>query len=192
MSLSPGTKSSPVGSACATASSSGTCPTSIIVGRAGELLIDAALELRRRGVDATALIVGDGSRREVLEAHAVEREAGDAVHFTGRIPHDRVSQYYAQLDVFVIPRINERAARLVTPLKPFEAMAPGLPTVVSDLPALQEITGNGDRGLTFTTGDASSLADVLEGPAASPTDRRGACRQGAPVGARAPHVGAQR
>jgi glycosyltransferase involved in cell wall biosynthesis len=137
-----------------------------------ELLIDAALELRRRGVDATALIVGDGSRREVLEAHAVEREAGDAVHFTGRIPHDQVSQYYAQLDVFVIPRINERAARLVTPLKPFEAMALGLPLVVSDLPALQEITGNGDRGLTFTTGDASSLADVLEGLAASPTDRQ--------------------
>ncbi|MGN7248706.1 glycosyltransferase family 4 protein [Janibacter anophelis] len=137
-----------------------------------ELLVDAALELRRRGVDATALIVGDGSRRELLEAHAAERGAGDAVHFTGRIPHDEVSQYYAQLDVFVIPRINERAARLVTPLKPFEAMALGLPLVVSDLPALQEITGNGDRGRTFVTGDASSLADVLEELATSADARQ--------------------
>ena len=136
-----------------------------------ELLIDAALELRRRGVDATALVVGDGKRRELLEEHARERQAGDAVHFTGRIPHDEVSQYYAQLDVFVIPRVDERAARLVTPLKPYEAMALGVPLVVSDLPALQEITGDGDRGETFVTGDATSLADVLEELAGS-SERR--------------------
>lgn len=136
-----------------------------------ELLIDAALELRRRGVDATALIVGDGKRRELLEGHARRQEAGDAVLFTGRIPHTEVSQYYAQLDVFVIPRVDERAARLVTPLKPYEAMALGVPLVVSDLPALQEITGDGERGETFTTGDVAALADVLERLAGSPQRR---------------------
>ncbi len=137
-----------------------------------ELLIDAAVELGRRGVPATALIVGDGSRRELLEQHARDVGAEDVVHFTGRIPHDDVAQYYAQIDVFVIPRINERAARLVTPLKPYEAMALGIPLVVSDLPALREITGDGARGETFVTGDGSSLADVLERLAASPDRRR--------------------
>ncbi|TQM95169.1 glycosyltransferase involved in cell wall biosynthesis [Ornithinimicrobium humiphilum] len=127
-----------------------------------ELLVDAAVELRRRGVPATALIVGDGNRRELLEAHAREVGAGDAVHFTGKVPHTEVGDYYAQLDVFVIPRIDERAARLVTPLKPYEAMALSVPLVVSDLPALREITGDGERGETFTTGDARSLADVLQ------------------------------
>ncbi|USQ80322.1 glycosyltransferase family 4 protein [Ornithinimicrobium faecis] len=136
-----------------------------------ELLIDAALELRRRGVPATALIVGEGSRREVLEQHARDVDAGDAVLFTGRIPHDEVGDYYAQLDVFVVPRIDERAARLVTPLKPYEAMALGIPLVVSDLPALQEITGDGQRGETFRTGDALSLADVLEQLARDPARR---------------------
>lgn len=137
-----------------------------------ELLIDAALELHRRGVAATALIVGDGTRRERLEQYARDRDAGDAVHFTGRIPHEEVGRYYAQLDVFVIPRINERAARLVTPLKPYEAMALGVPLVVSDLPALREVTGDGLRGETFATGDGTSLADVLEGLAGSPQRRR--------------------
>lgn len=136
-----------------------------------ELLIDAAVELRRRGVAATALIVGDGSRRELLEQHARDVGAEDIVHFTGRIPHEEVAQYYAQIDVFVIPRINERAARLVTPLKPYEAMALGIPLVVSDLPALREITGDGARGETFITGDGSSLAEVLERLAASPEGR---------------------
>jgi len=136
-----------------------------------ELLIDAAVELRRRGVPATALIVGDGRRRGELEQLAQRRQAGDAVIFTGRVPHDRVLDYYALLDVFVIPRVDERAARLVTPLKPFEAMAAGIPLVTSDLPALREITGDGRRGRYFRAGDAGGLADVLAGLHADPAER---------------------
>lgn len=136
-----------------------------------ELLIDAAVELNRRGVPATALIVGDGSRREFLEQHAKQVHAGESVVFTGKVPHDRVNDYYAQYDVFVIPRVDERAARLVTPLKPFEAMAGRIPLLVSDLPALQEITGHGERGATFRTGDAVDLADVLQALADDPERR---------------------
>jgi glycosyltransferase involved in cell wall biosynthesis len=72
-----------------------------------------------------------------------------------------VPDYYALLDVFVIPRVPERAARLVTPLKPFEAMAAGIPLVTSDLEALREIVGDGERGLTFAAGNAEALASVL-------------------------------
>lgn len=143
-----------------------------------ELLIDAAVELRGRGVPATALIVGDGTRRTFLESRAQEVGAGDAVVFTGRVPHDTVLDYYAQYDVFVIPRVDERAARLVTPLKPFEAMATGIPLLVSDLPALREITGNGVRGLTFRTGEASSLADQLQELYADPARRELLARAG--------------
>lgn len=127
-----------------------------------EALIQAAAELRRRGVPAVALIVGDGSRREELEALAASEDAGDSVIFTGRVPHDEVLDYYRLLDVFVVPRVPERAARLVTPLKPFEAMAAGLPIVVSDLEALLEIVGDGERGRAFEAGNATSLADVLQ------------------------------
>lgn len=126
-----------------------------------ELLVDAAVALRERGVDAVALIVGDGARRAEIEAHAAEIGAGDAVVFTGRVPHDEVLDHYALLDVFVVPRVDERAARLVTPLKPFEAMATGLPVLVSDLPALTEITGGGARGESFAAGDADALTDAL-------------------------------
>lgn len=126
-----------------------------------ELLIDAAIRLRSRGVHATALIVGDGSRREELERHAKQLGAGDAVVFTGRVPHDTVLDYYRLMDTFVVPRVNERAARLVTPLKPYEAMALGIPLVVSDLPALEEITGGGSRGRSFRNGDADDLTKVL-------------------------------
>lgn len=136
-----------------------------------ETLIDAAVSLRRRGVSATAVIVGDGARRDKLEQHAKERNAGNAVVFTGQVPHDQVLDYYALLDVFVVPRIAERAARLVTPLKPFEAMAVGVPIVTSDLPVLREVTGDGERGRYFAAGDGEALADVLADLQADPASR---------------------
>ena len=131
-----------------------------------ELLVDAALALRARGIHATALVVGDGTRRAAVEEHAAAVGAGDAVVFTGRVPHDEVLDHYALLDVFVVPRVDEQAARLVTPLKPYEAMAAGLPVLVSDLPALTEITGDGARGESFAAGDATALTEALAGLAA--------------------------
>lgn len=126
-----------------------------------ELLIRAAVRLRAEGVPAVALIVGDGARRTELEQLAADEGAGEAVLFTGRVPHDRVLDYYRLLDVFVVPRIAERAARLVTPLKPFEAMAAGIPVVASALAPLLEIVGDGERGRAFPPGDADALAEVL-------------------------------
>lgn len=143
-----------------------------------ELLIEALRPLRDRGVPAKALIVGDGTRREELEQLTQRRGLGEHVVFTGSVPHAQVGDYYALLDVFVVPRIDERAARLVTPLKPYEAMAMELPVVVSDLPALAEIIGDGDRGLSFPVGDTEALARVLAGLAQDPERRRRLGRTG--------------
>lgn len=136
-----------------------------------ELLIDAVKILRHRGRNVTAVLVGDGHRMGHLRDYAVRSGVADHVRFTGQVPHADISAYYALLDVFVVPRIDERAARLVTPLKPYEAMAMGLPIVVSDLEALQEIIGEGRRGVAFPPGDARALADVLEALADSPERR---------------------
>ena len=127
-----------------------------------ELLVDATTELLRRGRRVKCLIIGDGRRRDELEAYARKTRVGDAVVFTGRVPHDEVPAHYALLDAFVVPRRDERAARMVTPLKPYEALAMARPLVVADLPALHEIAAPDERGLTFTPGDAAGLASALE------------------------------
>jgi glycosyltransferase involved in cell wall biosynthesis len=127
-----------------------------------ELLIEATAKLRQRGRKVACLIVGDGRRREELEHLARRSGAGSDVHFTGRVPHAEVRAHYALLDAFVVPRRNDRAARYVTPLKPFEAMAMARPLVVADLPALAEIATPGERGLAFRVEDADALATELE------------------------------
>jgi len=127
-----------------------------------EFLIDATAKLAARGRDVVCLIVGDGRRREELERHARSSGASPSIIFTGRVPHAEVRAHYSLFDVFVVPRRNDRAARHVTPLKPFEAMAMGKPLVVSQLPALVEIAAPGARGLAFPAEDADGLAAAVE------------------------------
>jgi glycosyltransferase involved in cell wall biosynthesis len=127
-----------------------------------ETLIEATALLVDAGRDVACLIVGEGRRREGLEAVAAASGVADRIVFTGAVPHDQVPAMYALLDVFVVPRRDERAARLVTPLKPFEAMAMARPMVVADLPALTEVAPDGERSLAYPAEDAAALAAAVE------------------------------
>ncbi len=127
-----------------------------------ELLVEASAILLKRGRKVTCLIIGDGRRRAEVESIARRSGVGSHVVFTGRVPHEDIRGHYALLDAFVVPRRDERAARTVTPLKPYEALAMARPLVVADLPALTEIAAPDARGLAFAAGDAEALAAALE------------------------------
>jgi glycosyltransferase involved in cell wall biosynthesis len=129
-------------------------------------LLEAVAILGARGVKTRALIVGDGPERTALQRQAAELGL-DAI-FTGRVPSASVRDYHAVLDVFVVPRTPDRVCQLVTPLKPVEAMASGLPVVVSAVKALGEIVNDRDTGLLSPPLDAGALADNLQQLLASP------------------------
>lgn len=127
-----------------------------------ETLILALSSLKKRNIRAKCILVGGGPRMDALKELAATVGASDDVIFTGPVDHEEIDQYYSLIDLFVVPRIRERAATYVTPLKPFEAMAQRKPVLTSDLPALLEITNAPERGLSFDSGDPESLADLLE------------------------------
>ena len=82
--------------------------------------------------------------------------------FTGRVAYADINAYYSLIDAFVVPRHDVGVARLVTPLKPYEAMAMERVVVMSRLEALMGMIIEGETGVSFTPGDARDLADVLE------------------------------
>ncbi|MFZ0754697.1 MAG: glycosyltransferase family 4 protein, partial [Trebonia sp.] len=133
-------------------------------------LLAAVKILGDRGVRIRALIVGDGPERGTLQRHAAQLGL-DAI-FTGRVPMAKVRDYHAVLDVFVVPRTPDRVCQLVTPLKPVEAMASGLPVVVSGVRALGEIVQDKVTGLLFPPLDAEALADALQLLLGNPELRR--------------------
>ncbi|MFJ8487975.1 glycosyltransferase family 4 protein [Streptomyces sp. NPDC094038] len=126
-------------------------------------LLHAGAELRRRGVPLRLLIVGDGPERGRLQALAERLGlAAGAALFTGRVPHREVRAYHAVLDVFAVPRADERVCRLVTPLKPVEAMASGLPVAASDLTALRELVQDEVNGRLIPPGSPQAWAEAIE------------------------------
>ena len=107
----------------------------------------------------------------MLEAHAESLGAGPLVRFTGRVPHQDVLAYYGLIDVFVVPRTADRVSQLVTPLKPYEAMAAARTVVVSRVPALVEMIEDGVTGLSFRPEDPDDLARVVRDLISDPVRR---------------------
>ncbi len=133
------------------------------------LLLLASEVLRRRYANLKVLIVGGGRDLPALQREAHERGLADVVIFTGEIPHAQIAAYYAMLDVFVIPRTRSRVTELVTPMKPYEAMAMEKAVVVSDVAALTEVVTDGKTGRVFVADDVESLTqtcvELIENPA---------------------------
>ncbi len=138
-------------------------------------LVEATAALRQRGHGLRCLLVGDGRHGERRELEALAERLGlldGTVIFTGRVPFEAIAAYYALIDVFVVPRLNDPVSTVVTPLKPYEAMAMERAVVVSRIPALMEMIVEGETALAFTPGDALDLATTLEPLLGSPERRR--------------------
>ncbi|GHC83692.1 glycosyltransferase WbuB [Nocardiopsis terrae] len=126
-----------------------------------DTLIDAAVHLRGWGHKVRVLLVGDGAVRPDLLEQVKRLGLGSLCLLPGSVGPEEALRAQAALDVMVVPRIDARVSRLVTPLKPVEAMALGTPVVASDLPALRELLADGRAGTLVPAGDAVSLADAV-------------------------------
>ena len=107
------------------------------------------------------LIVGDGAYMERVQNACKANELDDVVTFTGRVPHEEVESYYSLVDIAPFPRLPLPVTELVSPLKPFEAMAMEKAVIASDVHALTEIVQHDVTGLLFEKGNGSSLAEAL-------------------------------
>ncbi|NUP00465.1 MAG: glycosyltransferase [Nonomuraea sp.] len=153
-------------------------PGEIVVGSVSSIvayegfatLLRAAALLRDDGTPVRVLIVGDGAERENLLDLVQELGLRDAV-LPGRVGPDEALQAQDAIDIFACPREDLRVCRLVTPLKPVEAMALGKPVVLSDLPALSELVGSDGAGLLVPPGDPAALAKALAGLREDPARR---------------------
>ena len=107
------------------------------------------------------LIVGDGAYMEKLQDLTNNLGLTDLVLFTGRVPHEEVERYYSIVDIAPFPRLPQPVTEMVSPLKPFEAMAMEKAVIASDVHALAEIVQHEETGLLFEKGNATSLSDTL-------------------------------
>jgi len=107
----------------------------LLVWKGVELLVESA-----RALPDVQVVIAGGMAADVAR---IERLAQgiDNLRVDGFQPPDRIGVYLAAADIGVVPNRSTPAisSRYTSPLKVFEAMAVGLPLVVSDLPSLREI-----------------------------------------------------
>ncbi len=125
-----------------------------------DVLIKSLPHILEKHPDTMVLIVGDGPEKGNLQSLVNDLKLEQKVIFTGKVDHSEIQDYYRIIDLFVVPRKRDYASDLVTPLKPYEAMALEIPLIVSDRKALIEIIGE-ERGYSFKTEDAENLSQVV-------------------------------
>ncbi|MEY8876771.1 MAG: glycosyltransferase family 4 protein [Leptothrix sp. (in: b-proteobacteria)] len=82
---------------------------------------------------------------------------GDAVRFSGFVPHARLSPMYAEADVVVVPSVWQEPFGLVAA----EAMASGTCVIASAVGGLPELVTHNRTGLLVAPGDAAALAAAM-------------------------------
>lgn len=124
--------------------------------KAQSLLLDAWSRISEEYPDWTLEILGEGEERKKLTDKIREIGLSDRTTLRGFVDHP--SRYYHSAGIFVLPSYFEG-----TPNALLEAMAHGLPCVVSDsLPGVLEIMEDRKTGLFFTSGEAEDLSDKLK------------------------------
>ncbi len=126
-------------------------------------LIAAMPRLVRARPRAKLLLVGGGPMEQALRDQALASPFTDHIVFVGRVPHDQVEHYYAQVDVLAYPRKAMRLTDLVTPLKPLEAMAQGRIVAASSVGGHRELIEDGVTGTLFAPDDPAAIAQALAG-----------------------------
>ncbi|MSQ55544.1 MAG: glycosyltransferase family 1 protein [Betaproteobacteria bacterium] len=109
------------------------------------------------GSAAPLRLVVVGRDRELPRFIALARKAGlaERVAFVGGV--DDVRPYYSAADALVLPTHYDPFPNVAT-----EALAMGLPAIISDQCGAAEIVVHGESGYICKAGDAAGLAQLLE------------------------------
>jgi glycosyltransferase involved in cell wall biosynthesis len=128
-------------------------------------LVDAIAALRRRGVPARAVLIGDGPMRGAIEERARSQGVAGDVLITG-LQQD-VRPFVSACDTLALTSTTEAFS-----LAAVEAMALGRPVVHSDVGGAAEMIQPGRQGFLFPVGDTGALIERLEALADRDTRRR--------------------
>lgn len=117
-----------------------------------DVLARAFVQVVGKRQDVRLLLAGGGSQAGLIRGILTGLES--KVEFLGQVSQSDLPGYYRQADVYISPsHVDGTSVSLL------EAMACGLPCLVSDIPANQEWVQDGQNGWLFPDGDDQALAD---------------------------------
>ncbi|MBI5839943.1 MAG: glycosyltransferase family 4 protein [Chloroflexi bacterium] len=118
-----------------------------------DVLARAFVKVARQNENVNLMLLNGGSQGHVIRGILQTGGVMDRVTFGGQISQRDLPDWYHDADIYISPsHVDGSSVSLM------EALACGLPCLVSDIPANKEWVTEGENGWLFKDGDANDLA----------------------------------
>ena len=143
------------------------------------ILIGACRLLRDQGYDFRCEIIGEGPRRQELEALIADLDLKGTVALRGALPNAQVMIRYTQATLFALACVLAgNADRDGIPNVLLEAMIHQVPVISTRLSGIPEVVEDGVTGLLVDSGDQQALAQAMASLLDDPQQRQRLARAG--------------
>ena len=122
-----------------------------------ESLITSVPLILKKNPEAKFVIAGRGSQEANLKNLAKSLGVSDSVRFAGFIPNDKLPEYLASSDIYVSTSLSDAGIAASTA----EAMACGLPVIVTDFGDNRKWVEDGVSGFIVPSKDPKALAEKI-------------------------------
>jgi len=144
----------------------------IVIGYAGSfwriegipILLKAFKNLSQRYKNIKMMVIGG---RNVPDSDNIPQLV-DELELEGKVilippqPHESIPKYLSACDILCSPKINCSENRAANPIKIYEYMSMGLPTIASAVGEISNVIENGIDGFLVKPGDVKDLERVIE------------------------------
>ena len=121
-----------------------------------DTIIDAFAQVHRSQPEAFLLLGGDGPEYASLIAQVKRLGLTDVTGFPGSLHKEQVAEVLRLSDVYMLVSASEGI-----PLALMEAMAVGLPSIVSDIAGTEALVQTDREGYRVKAGDVAAIANAL-------------------------------
>ena len=119
------------------------------------ILVDALPVISRFASDVRVLVAGPGDPEEVIEN--IDPQLRQRFEFLGKITEAEKADFMSSVAVYVAPNTGGESFGIILA----EALAGGACVVASDIPAFDDLLGQGQYGALFESESATELAKVV-------------------------------
>jgi glycosyltransferase involved in cell wall biosynthesis len=121
-----------------------------------DVLAKAFVRVAASNPHVDLILLGEGSQGARIRQILMNGGVLDRVHFGGQIGQGDLPRWYHMADIYISPsHVDGSSVSLM------EALACGLPCLVSDIPGNREWIVEGENGWLFRDGDADDLAEKI-------------------------------
>ena len=119
------------------------------------VLVDALPVISRFAPDVKVFVAGPGNPEEVIES--IDPQLRQRFEFLGKISESEKADFMSSVAVYVAPNTGGESFGIILA----EALAGGACVIASDIPAFDDLLGQGEFGALFESESSTDLAKVV-------------------------------